>query len=226
MSNRLTIGPMARRQLADSARERDPERTRAEILEVATREFATHGYAGARVDDMAALMRTTKRMIYYYFGSKEQLFIAVLERAYTAIRRAERELDVAGLDPASAIRRVAELTFDHHESHPDFIRLVSIENIHRAEHMAKSPAIAELGSPAIDLLAEILARGAAEGVFRNDVDAVDLHMMISAFCVFRVANRHTFGTLFARDLTDPKLRERYRTMLGDMVIDYLSIPGA
>jgi AcrR family transcriptional regulator len=208
---------------AESARERDPERTRAEILEVATREFARHGYAGARVDDMAALMRTTKRMIYYYFGSKEQLFIAVLEQAYTAIRRAEQHVDVDGLDPASAIRRVAELTFDHHESHPDFIRLVSIENIHRAEHMAKSPAIAELGSPAIDLLAEILQRGRADGVFRDDVDAVDVHMMISAFCVFRVANRHTFGTLFGRDLTDPALRERYRTMLGDMVIDYLSV---
>jgi AcrR family transcriptional regulator len=217
MPNRLTIGSMA----AESARERDPERTRAEILEVATREFAAHGYAGARVDDMAALMRTTKRMIYYYFGSKEQLFVAVLEHAYAAIRSPERQVDVDGLDPESAIRRVAELTFDHHESHPEFIRLVSIENIHRAEHMAKSPAIAELGSPAIDQLTEILHRGRADGVFRDDVDAVDVHMMISAFCVFRVANRHTFGTLFDRDLTDPALRERYRTMLGDMVIAYL-----
>src|ERR1044072_3692664 len=112
---------------ASEGRRRDPERTRAEILEIAQREFARHGYAGARVDDMAALMRTTKRMIYYYFGSKEQLFVDVLEHAYIAIRRAERPVDVGGLDPASAIRRVAELTFDHHESHPDFIRLVSIE---------------------------------------------------------------------------------------------------
>jgi AcrR family transcriptional regulator len=219
---------MPARQVAEHAatgRERDPERTRNEILETATHEFAAHGYAGARVDDMAARMRTTKRMIYYYFGSKEQLFIAVLERAYTAIRRAEREVDVDGFDPASAIRRLAELTFDHHASHPEFIRLVSIENIHRAEHMAKSPAIAELGSPAIDLLARILERGRAEGVFRGDIDAVDLHMMISAFCVFRVANRHTFGTLFDRDLTDPALREHYRTMLGDMIVDYIRVPA-
>jgi AcrR family transcriptional regulator len=208
---------------AVAERQRDPERTRNEILEIATREFAKHGYAGARVDDMAALMRTTKRMIYYYFGSKEQLFIAVLERAYTAIRRAEQEVDVDGLDPASALRRLAELTFDHQDSHPEFIRLVSIENIHRAEHMAKSPAIAELGSPAIDLLARILERGRKEGTFRRDVDAVDVHMMISAFCVFRIANRHTFGTLFDRDLADPALREHYRTMLGDMVVDYVSL---
>ncbi len=219
---------MTPRQVAEHAaagRERDPERTRNEILEIATHEFAAHGYAGARIDDMAERMRTTKRMIYYYFGGKEQLFIAVLERAYTAIRRAEREVDVDGLDPASAIRRLAGLTFDHHESHPEFIRLVSIENIHRAQHVAKSAAIAELGSPAIDLLTRILERGQAEGVFRRDIDAVDLHMMISAFCVFRIANRHTFGALFDRDLTDPSRREHYRTMLGDMVVDYVGLPA-
>jgi AcrR family transcriptional regulator len=209
-------------EAAAPERQRDPERTRNEILEVATREFAERGYAGARVDEIAARMRTTKRMIYYYFGGKEQLFVAVLERAYAEIRRAEQEVDVDQLDPLSALRRIAELTFDHHESHPDFIRLVSIENIHRARHMAKSAAIANLGTPAIDVLARILERGRAEGVIRREIDAVDLHMMISAFCVFRVANRHTFGTLFERDLIDPELRDRYRAMLGDMVVDYVS----
>jgi len=163
-------------------------------------------------------------MIYYYFGGKEQLLV-VLERAYAEIRRAERSVDVDGLDPAAAVRRIAELTFDHHESHPDFIRLVSIENIHRAEHIARSQAIAELGSPAIDLLERILERGRTEGVFRTDVDAVDVHMMISAFCVFRVANRHTFGTLFERDIADPGLRERYRRMVGDMIVGYLTPAG-
>jgi AcrR family transcriptional regulator len=214
------IGPV--KEAAAPERQRDPERTRNEILEVATREFAERGYAGARVDEIAARMRTTKRMIYYYFGGKEQLFVAVLERAYAEIRRAEQGVDVDRLDPLSALRRIAELTFDHHESHPDFIRLVSIENIHRARHMAKSAAIANLGTPAIDVLARILERGRAEGVIRREIDAVDLHMMISAFCVFRVANRHTFGTLFERDLTDPGLRDRYRAMLGDMVVAYVS----
>jgi AcrR family transcriptional regulator len=209
-------------EAAAPERQRDPERTRNEILEVATREFAERGYAGARVDEIAARMRTTKRMIYYYFGGKEQLFVAVLERAYAEIRRAEQAVDVDQLDPLAALRRIAELTFDHHESHPDFIRLVSIENIHRARHMAKSAAIANLGTPAIDVLARILERGRVEGVITREIDAVDLHMMISAFCVFRVANRHTFGTLFERDLLDPQLRDRYRAMLGDMVVDYVS----
>ena len=119
-----------------SGRVRDADRTQREILDVATREFADQGFAGARVDEIAAQTRTTKRMIYYYFGSKEALFVAVLERAYATIRSAEQTIEVDHLEPAAAIRRLAELTFDHHESHPDFIRLVSIENIHRAEHIA------------------------------------------------------------------------------------------
>ncbi|AJF69089.1 TetR/AcrR family transcriptional regulator [Streptomyces vietnamensis] len=203
-------------------RTRDAARTRAEILDVATEEFARLGFAGARVDEIAARMRTTKRMIYYYFGSKEQLFTEVLERAYTVIRDEEQKLDVEHLDPVSAIRRLAELTFDHHEAHPDFIRLVSIENIHEAEHISGSPSLASLSSPAIDVIARILEAGRAEGVFTADVDAVDLHAVISSFCFFRISNRHTFRALFGRDLTDAARRAHYRTMLGDLVISYLT----
>ena len=201
-------------------RTRDRDRTRAEILAVATEEFSEHGYSGARVDEIAERTRTTKRMLYYYFGSKEGLFVAVLERAYAAIREAERKVDVEHLDPVAAIRALAELTFDHHEAHPDFIRLVSIENIHRGEHMGES--LQAINAPAVERIERILQAGREAGVFRRDVDAVDLHMLISSYCVFRVANRHTWSTLFARDLTDPALRERYRTMLGDMVVEYLT----
>jgi AcrR family transcriptional regulator len=213
---------MSARQEAAPARQRDAERTRKEILEVATREFAEHGLAGARVDEIAARTRTTKRMIYYYFGGKEQLYIEVLEAAYARIRSVEREVDVEHLDPREAIRRLAELTFDHHDAHPEFIRLVSIENIHHAEHMRKSKRLANLNHPAIALIERILDRGRAEQVFRRDVDPIDVHMMISSFCVFRVANRHTFRTLFDRDLSEPDRRDHYRRMLGDMVVDYLS----
>ncbi len=202
-------------------RRRDRERTRAEILEVATKEFAEHGYSGARVDEIAERTRTTKRMLYYYFGSKEGLYTEVLERAYARIRAAEQDLDVEHLDPLAAIRRLAELTFDHHEAHPDFIRLVSIENIHRAEHMRASGRFGELNSRAIDLIAAILVRGRADGVFTRDADALDVHMLISSFCVFRVANRHTWETLFGRDLLDGALHEHYRQMLGDIVVAYL-----
>jgi AcrR family transcriptional regulator len=201
---------------------RDAARTRSEILDVATAEFAAHGYHGARVDEIAALTRTTKRMIYYHFGGKKQLYIAVLERAYVRIRSAERDVRVDDLDPVTALRRIAEVTFDHHEAHPDFIRLVSIENIHNAEHVKELVALVDLSGPVISLLDDILEHGRAEKVFRDDVDAIDVHMMISAFCFFRVANRHTFGAIFGRDLVEPDRHDHYRTMCGDMIVRYLA----
>jgi AcrR family transcriptional regulator len=202
-------------------RRRDREGTQRDILEVATAEFAQHGFHGGRVDEIAARTRTTKRMIYYYFGSKEQLYVAVLERAYAAIREAEQQLDVDASDPKAAIRRLAELTFDHHESHPDFIRLVSIENIARAEHMRHGD-FGHLNSPAIELIGKILQRGYDAGVFRRRIDPLDLHLMISSFAFFRVANQHTITAIFGRNPMDADRREHYRRMLGDLVVDYLT----
>ncbi|GAA3836524.1 TetR/AcrR family transcriptional regulator [Sphaerisporangium flaviroseum] len=210
---------------ATGDRRRDADRTRAEILEVAMREFARHGYAGARVDEIAALMRTTKRMIYYYFGGKEQLYVTVLEKAYAEVRAVERTLDVEHLAPIEAIRTLAELTFDHHDAHPEFIRLVSIENIHRAEHIRKSEALAKLGAPVLDIISRILDAGRAGGDFVAEADAIDVHMMISSFCFFRVSNQHTFGALFGRDLTAPEHRARHRKMIGEMVVAYLTGAG-
>ncbi len=215
---------MARPASPDAApvRRRDAARTRNEILDVATSEFADRGFAGARVDEIAERTRTTKRMIYYYFGSKRGLYLAVLEHAYAGIRALEAQLEVDHLDPARAMRALAELTFDHHESHPDFIRLVAIENIHRAEHLRESSALAGLAAPAVDVLGGILARGREAGLFRDDVDALDVHMVISAFCIFRTANRHTFQAVFDRDLLDPARRAHYRRMVGDLVVEYLT----
>ncbi|MEU5882443.1 TetR/AcrR family transcriptional regulator [Spirillospora sp. NPDC047279] len=210
---------------AAGERQRDADRTRAEILEIAQREFARHGYAGARVDDMAALMRTTKRMIYYYFGGKENLYVAVLEKAYSEVRSLESSIDVQHLAPVEAIRTLAELTFDHHEAHPDFIKLVSIENIHQAEHLRKSEALVNLGAPVAELISQILEAGRAGGDFTADADAIDVHMMISSFCFFRIANQHTFGALFGRDMTAPEHRERHRRMIGEMVVAYLTGAG-
>jgi AcrR family transcriptional regulator len=218
----MTMPGRTAREDNASVRRRDPDRTQNEILEVATREFAERGYSGGRVDEIAAQTRTTKRMIYYYFGGKEGLFMAVLEQAYARIRALEQQVDVDHLDPESAVRRVAELTFDHHEAHPDFIRLVSIENTHRAEHLAKLDGVATLNNPAVTVLEEILRRGHQSGVFRRQVEPLDLHMLISAFCVFRVANRYTFRSIFGRDMMSRRLRPRYRQMVGDIVVSYLT----
>ena len=206
-------------------RRRDADRTRAEILAVATAEFADRGYDGARVDEIAARTRTTKRMIYYYFSGKKQLYIAALEQAYARIREAELEVNVDHLDPVTAVRRLAEITFDHHEANPDFIRLVSIENIHRGEHIAQLPSLVDLNTPAVRRLGTLLERGRRQGVFHAGADAVDVHMMISSFCVFNVANQHTFRALFDRDLAAERHRAHYRQMIGDMVVAYLRGAG-
>lgn len=201
---------------------RDAERTRSELLEVATEVFSEQGYSGARVDEIAERTRTTKRMIYYYFGGKEGLFLAVLEAAYRRIRELEQSLHAGDLEPVDAVRRIAELTFDHHVDHPDFIRLVSVENIHRGRHLEKVESLRELGAPAATVLDEVLARGRASGELRADVDAIDVHMMISAYCVFQVANSATFGFLFGRDMLAPDVRERHRRILGDIVVGWLT----
>ena len=203
-------------------RQRDAERTRAELLAVATRVFAEDGYSGARVDEIAEQTRTTKRMIYYYFGGKEQLYLSVLDHAYRGIRQAEQSLDVGHLDPVEAVRRLAELTYDHHVSHPEFIRLVSIENIHRGEFIKRLDGLRTSAAPAVTVLDDVLARGRAAAEFRKDVDALDVHLVISSYCVFQVANRHTFGFLFGRDLADPHNRDHLRSMIGDVVVGWLT----
>jgi AcrR family transcriptional regulator len=201
---------------------RDAGRTRAELIEVATAVFAEQGYSGARVDEIAERTRTTKRMIYYYFGGKEQLYLAVLDHAYRGIREAEQRLAVDHVDPVSAIRTVAEMTFDHHIAHQDFIRLVAIENIHRGEFISRLDTLRNLGQPATSLLDQILTQGREQGVFRADVDALDVHILISSYCVFQVANRYTFGYLFKIDFTERDTHAHLRQMLGDVVVGWLT----
>jgi AcrR family transcriptional regulator len=202
--------------------QRDAERTRADLLAVATEVFAESGFSGARVDEIAERTRTTKRMIYYYFGGKEGLYMAVLEHAYRGIREAEQRLQVDHVDPVVAMRKLAELTFDHHLDHQAFIRLVAIENIHRGEYIGRIDSLRSLGQPATSLLDEILARGHAHGVFRADVDALDVHLLISSYCVFQVANRYTFGFLFDVDFADSRRRAHLRRMIGDVVVGWLT----
>jgi AcrR family transcriptional regulator len=206
----------------------DPERTKQEILSVAREEFAEHGLSGARVDAIAARTKTSKRMIYYYFGSKEGLYLEVLGQAYAGIRALERQLDLQSLSPAEAIRRMAEFTLDYHDAHPDFVRLVCIENIHHGKYIAQSEIIRNLNSTVIEMLAEILQRGEREGVFRPGADPVDVHMMISALSFYRVSNRHTFSRLFRHDMDSAAVKQRHKRMLADAVLSYLAhgqMPG-
>ena len=203
------------------ARKNDPDGTKENIIEVATQEFVDAGFSGARVDQIANRTKTSKRMIYYYFGSKEGLYLAVLERAYANIRALESRLNLEDLEPEAAMRSLIANTFDHDDANPDFVQLVSIENIHRAEHLKTSDVLRHSSSGIVDIIAGILERGLAAGVFKRKVDPVDLHQMISAECFFRVSNRHTFGVLFDRDLMADDLKTRHRDMIADMILAYL-----
>ncbi|NMO03008.1 TetR/AcrR family transcriptional regulator [Gordonia sp. TBRC 11910] len=205
-------------------RSRDPEGTKRDILAVATREFAEKGLDGARIDEIAEKTATTKRMIYYYFGDKDALYRTVLTNAYQEIRIEESRIDVEHLPPAEALRAIAEVTFDHHERHPDFIRLVSVENMQRGKNIAGIDGLADSQQPALDALAGILARGRSTGEFRDDVTPLDLHILISSYCVFRVANRDTFRALFQTDLLGDDQRDHLRRMLGDAVVAYVRQP--
>src|SRR4051794_38437536 len=215
-----------RRPSATPSRKLDPEGAKQDILDVATEEFAQHGLSGARVDAIAARTRTAKHMIYYYFGNKEGLYLAVLERSYAQMRAAERELELDQLPPPEAIRRMVEFVFDYQEAHPDFTRLVSIENIHLGKHVAQSPTIQRLNQSIIEVLDRVVKRGQKEGCFRADIDTFDLHMLCTAFAFFRVSNRYTLSTLFEKDLSEPERRARQRRMVPDSILAYLQIKEA
>ncbi len=198
-----------------------PARTMADILAVATREFADKGLAGARIDVIAKAMRTSKRMIYYYFGSKEGLYVAVLEEAYRRMRAIESDLHLDDLSPEDALRRLVGFTVDYQLANPDFIRLVMTENIHRGEYLRRSKAIQQLNMPAIDGLKRVLQRGLETGVFRSGIDPVDLHMSISALSVFNVANRHTFSLIFRRELDTPAAIVARRDSIMEMIVRFV-----
>jgi AcrR family transcriptional regulator len=209
------------RRKAALPRTNDPERTMADILDVATREFAEKGLAGARIDVIAEAMRTSKRMIYYYFGSKEGLYIAVLEKEYARIREGEAQLHLDDLTPEDALRKLVGSTVDYHLGHPDFTRLVMNENIHRGEYLTRSNVIQKLNVPAIDAVRKVCERGVKAGVFRSGIDAVDLHMSISALCVFNVANKHTFSLIFKRDLDAPAAIGARRDSIVEMIVRFV-----
>ncbi len=200
-----------------SSRKNNPLATQANILEVATTEFADKGLAGARIDLIAEATRTSKRMIYYYFGSKEGLYIAVLEQAYRSIREIESALHLDEMEPLEALRTLVDHTVAYQLAHPEFIRLVMNENMHRGEYLEQSKKIKKLNVSAIDGLRKVYERGVNSKVFRPGLDPVDLHMSISALSVFNVANRYTFAFIFNRDLSNPDTQKARRQSIVDMI---------
>ncbi|MGA8516502.1 MAG: TetR/AcrR family transcriptional regulator [Burkholderiaceae bacterium] len=205
----------------EPTRTNDPARTMAGILEMATQEFGEKGLAGARIDAIAAATKTSKRMIYYYFGSKEGLYLAVLEESYRRMRSIEGELHLEDLPPEDALRKLTAFTFDHHHGNPNYIRLVMSENMQRGQYLAQSKQIQKLNVPAISAIQKLYDRGVKAGVFRSGLDAVDIHASISALTFFNVSNQHTFSLIFKRDTQSPKAITARRDSVVEMVVRFV-----
>lgn len=203
----------------------DPEAVRADILRAARAEFAEHGLSGARVQVIAERTQTSKRMIYYYFGDKEGLYRAVLEEAYRSVRRAEAGLDLDGLPPREALRRLVEFTFDHHRANPDFIRLVMIENIHGGRHMEAIASLVQTNTAAIRQIERICAAGQREGLFRADLSPLAIHWQISAMSFFNVSNRATFSLNFGEDLFSDAAQMQLRETVVTCILAAVAAPG-
>jgi AcrR family transcriptional regulator len=207
--------------MAADERLRDADRSQSNILSAARDEFAEHGLGGARMDRIAERAGLNKRLIYYYFEDKEQLFRAVLEQAYLDIRENERKLNLLGLKPADAVRRLVEFTWQYYLDHPEFITLLNSANLHRARHLEGSDRVREMNSPLIATLGEVLERGRKEGSFRGGVDPVQLYVSIAALSYFYLSNSHTLSAIFGRDLLSAKARNERLAHMCDVILGYV-----
>jgi AcrR family transcriptional regulator len=202
---------------------RDPERTKARILAAATAEFARYGLGGARVDRIAARAGANKRMLYYYFRDKDNLFLAALEARYAHIRAAERALDLEHLEPRAALRRLVEFTWGYFLEHPEFLTLLNSENLHKGRHVRRSRRVPQMHSTLVETLRGVLKRGERAGVFRTGVDPVQLYISIAGEGYFYLSNRYTLAQIFKRDLMSKRaLAERARHN-SDMILHALTV---
>jgi TetR/AcrR family transcriptional regulator len=198
-----------RSKLQQNGSRRDPGRTREAILAAAQDEFTRKGLSGGRVDEIARRSRANKRMIYHYFGSKQGLYLAVLERVYEGLRGSERTLELSDLEPEAAIKRLIEFNFDYCRAHPELISLINTENLHQARYLRRSKKVRDLHSPFVRLIGDILKRGVAKGVFRRGLDPVSLYVSIAALSFFYFSNNSTLSAIFGRPLgNDAACRRR------------------
>jgi len=200
---------------------RNAARSQMTILKAATDEFAKHGFAGARIDQIALSAGTNKRLIYYYYKSKDDLFLATLENAYADIRGAERELHLDQLDPAEAIRQLVSFTWNYYLAHPEFISLLSSENQQDASHLKRSEHIREMNSPLVSMIQEVLERGRFLKLFRNGVDPIQLYISIAALCYFYLSNNQTLSTIFGQDLKSHKALAQRLSHMQELVLGYV-----
>ena len=200
---------------------RDPAATQRKLLTAARREFAQNGLAGARVDEIAARAGVNKQLVYHYFGDKDALYLAVLEWVYEEIRAQERKLNLEGLPPEAAIKKLIEASFDHLAAHPDFIVLLNDENRGGARHVRGSRKLEAMHSPLVSMVSAILSEGIHAGVFRKGINPVHLYISIAGLSYFYFSNTPTLSAIFGKDLSSPAARKARRRHVVDLVMQSL-----
>jgi len=193
------------------------------IIDVATQEFVEKGLAGARIDEIAD--KASKRKIYYYFGGKDELYRAVLERAYRRVRASEAQVDLTSGTALDALRRLIEHDVHYHSRHSELVRLVMNENIHRAEHLKQIEGLRESNHAVIDILKALIARGEAEGSFRPGIDPIELHMNMTALAFYNVSNQFTFSHNFEIDMASPEAVVRRAKQVADIILAWVTKKG-
>jgi AcrR family transcriptional regulator len=218
----------ARTKLARNAsgarrvKRRDAAATRQRILDAALEEFAAKGLDAARIEDIAEKAGANRRMAYYYFGSKEGLYLAALETSYFQLVEVEEAIDVDALGPIDAIEAMVAAKFEHYVRYPHYIEFVKMENLYQARYLKMSRRIADMRAPLISIIKRVLQRGEALGVLRKGVDPLDLYLSICALGFFVFSNRHTLGVIFDTDVTSAKALARRRAVIVEMIKMYLA----
>lgn len=215
-----------RRISAARGRKRNPARTRETILKAAVAEFCSNGFTGARVENISARSGANMRLLYHYFGDKEGLYTAVLDRVYTEVRAEERRLDLGSEDPVEGMRRLIDFTFSFFARHRDYISLLNNENLLRGRFVKRSRAVRPLTLPLLATITDLLQRGYKAGAFRGDVDPVQLHVSITALSYFHVSNRYTLSAMFGRDLGADNFMTQRRAHAQSLILTWLAKPAA
>jgi len=209
--------------LSAARKPKEPELNRSSLLMAASQEFASRGLQGARLEEIAREANITRAMIYYYFGGREGLYLAALEEAYRDIRASERAIDLTGLGPVDAMRRLAQFRIDYYVENPLMVALIAIENQQKAQHLKNSKEIQARAEHSLQPLASVLQQGQAQGVFRTGIDVVELHQIMVSLGMFNVSNQYTFGAIFERDPSSPAQLARTRELACEVVLRFLAV---
>ncbi len=199
-------------------RERSAQATRESILRAAIKVFARHGFDGGSVEKISKAAKSVDRMIYYYFGNKEGLFVAVLEEIYRRFNEAEAALALDSGDPVESLRAMIRFVVGYYRSHPEFVSLLNSENLHRGKHIGRSRRTSEYSSPAVGTTERVLRSGIEQGLFRPEVSARDLYLLIAAAGYFHQSNRFTLSAFLGEDLEAPAALEHWEHFVTDMVL--------